>query len=321
MEKGAKKFGWEKGFFLIVVLAILGVVAVSFYLFLQFKTGDYVYNDKTGLVGEIKGISLPIDYLVQWQDGSLSKESLFNVRKLNELSDLEVLQLLEEEEKKPENYFYPGGLEEKSVDELFSISGLGASEVMPLFSDKGNFILMLGEEGCKPNFVCSDWGSCQPVYGLESVITEELVSGFQYRYCKDYSQCLSDFIDSKPCKTKIPITMKEIEIGDKDYMEIYDKDILVSRLSFSEEEKGKLDIQMVLDETAYSPYCYDGIKNFDEDEVDCVYEENGNCPVCEQEFYAMKGDYFLMLGILITLIILCLIFIVWFGVLRAKKSL
>ncbi len=304
-----RKISLGKSFFIVLVLVILIVVITSIYLFSQFRTGDFVYNDETGLVGEVKGVSLPKDYLVQWQDGSLSKESLFNLKKLNELNDLEVLQILEKE-KTPEIYFYPGELEEGSVEELVSIKGLGGTEVIPKLSGKGNFILMLGEKGCKPNFVCSDWGKCQAVYDVESLTTERLVSSLQYRYCKDYSKCISDFVDSKKCITKVPITTRKIQIGEKEYMEVYDKDkLLISRLALIEEDYDKLDIQILFDESAYPPYCYDNIKNFDEDDIDCVYEQDGVCPSCKQKFYALKGNYLLMLIILISLIILCLIFL------------
>ena len=314
-----KKFSLGKVFFIVLVVAIFGIVAMVFYLFSQFGVGDFVYNDNEDLVGEIKGFSLPADYLVQWQDGSLTQESLFNIRKLSELSDLDVLRIVEEE-KTPETYFYPGDLEEGVVEELVSIKGMGGIDVIPKLSGKGNFMLMLGDEGCEPNFVCSDWGECQAVYDVDSLITDDLVSGFQYRYCKDYSKCISDFVDSKSCKTKISITMKKIQLGNKEYTEVYnEQNVLVSRLALINETKEKLDVQILVDESTYSPYCYDGVKNFDEDGIDCVFNKDGNCPSCEQGFYAIKGNYFLMIGVLISLIVLCLLFIGWYGVLMRKN--
>lgn len=321
------KMNWKKTkkgkaghiLFGLLVLVIFGVVGTSFYLFLQFGIGDFVYNSDTGLVGEIKAVSLPKDYLVQWQDGNLSRESLFNIRKLSELSDLEVLNLLEKE-KTPEIYFDPGEAEEEGVKELLSIRDMSGIDVEPKLGEKGNFVFVIGEEGCKPNFVCSAWSDCQAGYDLKGLITEELVSGFQYRYCNDYSKCVSDFVDSKKCETKIPITTKKVQLGDKEYTEIYDEqNILISRLALVNETYNKLEVQMLFDESAYAPYCYDGIKNFDEDEVDCVLEKDGNCPSCEQKFYARKGNYLLMLLILIGLIILCLIFIIWYVILIKRK--
>lgn len=313
-----KRFNLGKVFFIVLVVAIFGVVAMVFYLFSQFGVGDFVYNEGNGLVGEVKGFSLPQSYLVQWQDGSLTQESLFSLRTLSELSDLDALRIVEQE-KTPETYFYPGELEEGAVEELVSINGLSGTDVIPKLSGKGNFMLMLGDENCEPNFVCSNWGKCQAVYDVDSLITDDLVSGFQYRYCKDYSKCLSDFVDSKNCKTKIPITMRKIQLGDKEYTEVYDeKNVLVSRLALINEKNDKLDVQMLFDDSAYQPHCYDGIKNFDEDEIDCVFDKDGNCPVCKQEFYSMKGNYLLMIGVLISLIVLCLIFIGWYGFLMKK---
>ncbi len=304
-------------FFVFLILIIVGIVGISFYLFSQFQTGDLVYNKEIGMIGEVQGISFPNKYLIEWQDGSLTRVSLFNLQSLSELDDLEVTTILEEE-KTSEIYYYPGELREESVEELMNIGDMSGEEIIPKLDGKGNFILMLGEQGCKPNFVCSDWGECQAIYGLDSLGIDKSASGFQYRYCKDYSKCLSDFSDSKKCQTRAPITTKIIQLGDKEYTEIYDEEeVLISRLSRIKEKK--LDIQILFDEFSYFPYCFDGIKNYDEDDVDCVNEKNGNCPACEQNFYSEKGKYFLMIVILIILIVLCLIFIIWYLILVRKR--
>ncbi len=302
-------------FFIVIILVIVIVVGLSLYLFLQFNTGDFVYNENTGLVGEIKGISLPIDYLVQWQDGELSKESLFNIRSLSEITDFEAMQIFEKE-KTSELYFYPGDLEIQNIEEIIDIGDMTGEEIIPKISEKGNFVSILGEFDCKPHFVCGEWGKCQAVYDLDMLLTKELVSGFQYRYCKDYSRCISDFVDSRKCETQIKIFTEKITLGGKEYVEVYDENnVLISRLK---SEGDEMDVQLLFDEFEYLPYCYDGVKNFDEDEIDCVSEAGGNCSKCGQKFYGEKANYILRYLILIFLLILCVVFMIIYFVLKGR---
>lgn len=266
--------------FFILALVILSLILVSFYLHLYFKTGEFIYKEKTGIIGEVKGVSLPGGYLVKWQDENLSRESLFNLKKLSDLSNLEIMSILKKDEK--ENYrFYPAltkkaGIILENTDNTDNLRGL---ELIPI-TGGGNFNIVIGEKGCKPYFFCGKWGECQTDYNLYSLIEEEYVSEFQYRYCKDYSECMTDFIDSRECELNFSIKTKKAVLGDKKYLEIYDKeDILISRIQFINETNKELNIRILLDKTGYYPYCYDGAKNYDEDEIDCQYSGK-SCSRC-----------------------------------------
>jgi len=94
-----KKFKLNYISFIILISVVFIVIVTFFYFLLQFKSGDFVYNKDTELIGEIKGVSLPLDYLVQWQDESFSQESLFGIGNLKELSDFEVMEILEKDNK------------------------------------------------------------------------------------------------------------------------------------------------------------------------------------------------------------------------------
>ena len=41
-----------------------------------------------------------------------------------------------------------------------------------------------------------------------------------------------------------------------------------------------INLQMNFDNTDYCPYCYDGVKDYDEDGIDCSSSINGSCPTC-----------------------------------------
>jgi hypothetical protein len=246
-KKGAIKLVYVIIICLVLILFLL--FSIYLYSFSKFKTGDFVYNNQTGAIGEIKGVSLPMNYLIQWQDGSFSQESLVSSNTLTKLNNYEIETLL----KKENNYessLYLGPVKGRGIisEEPVDVTNFTSLEIIEGLEGKGNFVLFVGSEGCKPNFVCGNWGECQEVYGLNSLIGEELVSTLQYRYCKDYSGCITDFFDSRRCEIKTSISLRNVTIGGKNYINVYNQDkILVSRLGFSGNENQKLNIQIPFD--------------------------------------------------------------------------
>jgi hypothetical protein len=245
-----KKFELNYISVIIVISVILAVIVFFFNFFFHFKSGDFVYNKDTELIGEIKGVSLPLNYLIQWQDESFSQEPLFDIGNLKELSDFEVMELLEKDNKY-EYSLYPGQIKGDPVI-LENITGAGniaGARILLPGSGKGGLTLRVGLEGCKPNFICDKWRECVTEYELYSLVAEELVSGVQYRYCKDYSKCISDFIDSKECDIKIPVDVKKVKIEDKEYIEIYDRkeNKLIAKIRETKvEDFKKLDIEFIV---------------------------------------------------------------------------
>ncbi len=306
--------------FFILILMILSLILASFYLYSHFKTGDFVYKEETGLIGEVKGVSLPVSYLVRWPDENLSRESLFNLKKLSDLSDLEVMSILKKGEK--ENYrFYPAlikkaGIILESIEDINNSIGL---ELIPV-TESGNFNMVIGKKGCKPYFFCGKWSECQTDYNFYSLIKEEPVSEFQYRYCKDYSECMTDFIDSRECELNFSIKTKKAVLGDKNYLEVYNKDdILISRIQLSNGTNKELNVQILLDKTKYHPYCYDGVKNYDENEIDCQYSGK-SCLRCSSEVLSLRQNYSLMRITLIALALSCFLFIILYLFLCKKNK-
>ena len=70
---------------------------------------------------------------------------------------------------------------------------------------------------------------------------------------------------------------------------------------------------MLLDKSKYYPYCYNLIKDCDEDEIDCVYEDNGVCPVCNKVFATQASlKNFMIFLVFITLGGFSFLFILWY---------
>jgi len=256
-EKSSLEKRNKKGFktiylsLIILTLAILLIFGAFFYILSDFKKGDFVYKKQDGeiKIGKVEGVALPAGYLVQWQDGSLNSEYFFDLRRISELSIEEIENTLKQENQE-DYYFYPG--KEEGIISSESEDNFSRADALIPSSKKGdklNFNLKIGDENCEPNFICGEWQECQVEYDVYKFLEgEEITSGLQYRYCKDYKKCMPDFIDSKRCEIKSDIEVKKISSDNENYVEIYDeKERLVSRIKEMRFENfRKLDVEFIL---------------------------------------------------------------------------
>lgn len=250
-----KKKGFKMSYlsFIIPILAIFLVFGAIFYVISDFKTGDFVYKKQNNeiKIGKIEGISLPVSYLVQWQDGSLSNEYFFDVKKISELSGEEIENTLGQGNEE-DYYFYS---ETGEGEGIISSDSENVSEVDMLIpgSESGggglNFKLKIGAQDCEPEFICGKWQECQVEYDIYQFLEgEETASGLQHRYCKDYKKCMPNLIDSKKCSVKSEIEVKKIFLDDENYVEIYDeKSRIVSRIRETRFENfRRVDVEFII---------------------------------------------------------------------------
>jgi hypothetical protein len=166
-------------------------------------------------------------------------------------------------------------------------------------------------EACEPNWVCEKWSECEAVYNLKDLIEGRIfLKEERTQYCTDKTGCSESKFVRKGCDKVIQAIVKKVERCFKTYVEIYDEKegILISRLEMVEGAFKKLNIQLLLTGD-FCPYCYDNIKNYDEDEVDCAYTQGRNCPVCKEETSAELKPFPSILIILAILVSLCLFLI------------
>jgi parallel beta-helix repeat protein len=156
-------------------------------------------------------------------------------------------------------------------------------------------------EGCISNWNCSAWSECRPDYNLGDIIAERIfLNGSQNRLCDDLNRCSFIRIERRSCSLKIPISAKRVGICYKDFVEIRDlQSKLISRMELINETQSKLNIYFSIDDYGYCPYCYDGVKNYDEEERDC----GGSCPDCQTNVSSRDFDLsYLLIPILFILI-------------------
>jgi len=149
---------------------------------------------------------------------------------------------------------------------------------------------------CEPEFKCTKWSSCNYVEKVTNVFKDEIsFQGYQERVCYDTTGCMNEDIERISCGLSVPIKTKEVEWCGEDYIEIFDSetDKLVSRIKSKKISESsdlkRVDISFPLTGfSGFCDYCFDGIKNYDETEIDC----GGNfCKECSEkrEFFDWRN--------------------------------
>lgn len=181
--------------------------------------------------------------------------------------------------------------------------------------DKFTIYSSLNKAGCIPELECNDWDVCRGNYDL-STITENQVflRGIRSRVCIDKNDCLYNIIEFKKCEDRIPIKIINGSGCYEGYLVIYNMDNnLISILQ--REPKNSLNINLLLDNSNYCPYCYNGIKDHDEEEVDC----GGSCAGCS---YNLPSSYnfFNIWEIIIIFVGVFMVFLSFIAFIRYLKS-
>jgi len=149
-------------------------------------------------------------------------------------------------------------------------------------------IIKPGKKDVLPVWSCGEWSECRAVYNFNSLISSNVFfKGEQTRLCIDEEDNYFNKIEKKECDAGKPVIIEEdskcVQKLQKS-LNVYElkensNPVLVSRLNFAFQFRPVLNIDFSADENDYCDYCYDGVKNYNEDEIDCVYEGD-SCPVC-----------------------------------------
>src|SRR3989344_5576201 len=193
-------------------------------------------------------------------------------------------------------------------------------------SSDGSFLIEfpLGFEGganCIADLKCGEWSGCRAVYNFDELAEGNiLLPGEIKRTCVDNNQCLFNKIERQSCDSKVTIKVKKVYRCFKEYIEIYNlEDVLISRLELVNGEYRELNVQMLFDEFGYCPYCYDGKKNFDEDELDCVYSGD-SCRICQDTIANSRPGFNINIVIIILTVLLSFL-IIFYIILTMRREM
>jgi hypothetical protein len=135
--------------------------------------------------------------------------------------------------------------------------------------------------------------------------------GRQYRTCSDLKDCRRDVLESQACSLALPVKVVKTEWCYEPYIEIYDiqTNKLVSRIrDYSGKSLKKLEIGLIVsDFSGYCNYCYDGIKNYDEEGVDCG---GAGCKTCIDKGHFFDWFFYIKLWLWLLLLLLIILLII-----------
>lgn len=155
---------------------------------------------------------------------------------------------------------------------------------------------------------CNEWNACNANYDVENVLKGDIsTKGFQKRICKDLSNCAMDKIEKKSCSLSIPIKAEKVEWCNEKYVELFDinSNKLVSRIKESKISQvsnlSRIDISLIVsDFKGYCDSCYNGVKDYDETEIDC----GGSCQSCLEKYTYFDWVFWLVLFLIMIFSIL-----------------
>lgn len=168
---------------------------------------------------------------------------------------------------------------------------------------------------CNPNWNCTSWGECEARYSIADVIFDFTeVIGVQERICYDLKDCATiNKTEEMPCDYGVPVIASETEWCSETYVELTEKDSgdVVARMKkeeiFQESDLSRLDISFVTTQFAgYCDYCFDGVKNYDEEDVDCG---GPSCPECVYIYSYFNWAFWIML--LLWILLFTTLVIIW----------
>ncbi|MFA6022748.1 MAG: NosD domain-containing protein [Candidatus Pacearchaeota archaeon] len=173
------------------------------------------------------------------------------------------------------------------------------------------------ECSCIPDFKCGENSLCEFNYSVTDVLQgKPVLSGQQFSLCSDAKKCENNTVNYSSCDVGTPVRIVNSKICYEDYVEVYDiaSNKLVSRLKSSQVSGlKKLDIGLITSSFAgYCNFCFDGIKDFDETDVDC----GGSCAPC-----IIKKAYFDWLYYLKLILWISLLILVVYAIIKHRKEI
>ena len=136
--------------------------------------------------------------------------------------------------------------------------------------------------GCSPKIECTDWSECIYTEKISDLINGKIsFGGYHNRICRDANECVESFMEEKPCEEFYPIELKKVEQCNQEFLAGIDpsSERIVAKINLDSWKKDRLDITFSQGDSSYCSNCYNGIKDFNEEEIDC----GGSCKPCMKQ--------------------------------------
>ncbi|MCX8159245.1 MAG: Ig-like domain-containing protein, partial [Candidatus Pacearchaeota archaeon] len=144
------------------------------------------------------------------------------------------------------------------------------------------------DEGvCEPNFVCGEWMECE--YAKEpSEVLRGMVkyTGERKRICKDIQHCANDYVEKENCLSKYEVVVEGgTRCGERKLFGLGRENNTIFEINAETWKANRLDVIFMQKYALYCDWCYNGIRDYDEEGIDC----GGSCKDCPVEKVAIKS--------------------------------
>jgi hypothetical protein len=174
---------------------------------------------------------------------------------------------------------------------------------------KDNYPSMKSCGSCSSDFRCGEWGECKADYSVNDILQDaSKVNGIKERECIDANDCSSPLIQKERCSLKVPVDAKISSECNGTLIGLYNKinEDLISKVKIQDVQNiSKINVRFsLINFTQYCDYCYNGIKDYDEEKIDCG---GAHCPLClDRQIQTSKISIRWWLIILILLLVIIL---------------
>ncbi len=135
---------------------------------------------------------------------------------------------------------------------------------------------------CKPEIKCTEWSECVYTDKTEDIFGGKIrFGGYRSRACRDLTGCVDNFNEESTCEETFDLELKEISQCNQTYMVAIDplSGREIAKISLTAWENKRLDLIFTEGKSPYCPSCYNGIKDEEEEDIDC----GGTCKECRVE--------------------------------------
>ncbi len=156
---------------------------------------------------------------------------------------------------------------------------------------------------CIPRIICEAFEECSYSDEVDDVLIGNVrLYGLRKRICKDLNKCINDYGESIPCQSYVEISSDKEVVCDRDMITLYKDGSNVGYIETDNLKMNRLNSIFVQNRLEECNFCYNGIKDDNEEGVDC----GENCKKCETDvldFIFLKFGLFIVTGFISVLLV------------------
>jgi hypothetical protein len=133
--------------------------------------------------------------------------------------------------------------------------------------------------GCTPEITCDSWSQCAYTDKTQDIFEGKFqFGGYRSRFCYDQNGCVESFTEEGICGDSTDLDLVVVKECGVKYLAALDPASKrpIAKIDLESWKEEKFDLVFTQQSEGFCPSCYNGIKDLDEQELDC----GGPCKPC-----------------------------------------